>query len=231
MKLLVLGADARELSGILARMREVRRMRATAEWVRSGTLGGTAVVLVANGAGPARAAATVDRAAAEFRPDAIVCTGFCGALEGSLAVASLVTASRVTGVNGRFDAQPLAASLPSRCGAMVTIDHVAQTAAEKRGLRKSGAIAVDMEAAAVAERAMALDIPFHCVKAVTDLAGEDMANDLNAALRPDGHFDTMRILGSISGRPLARAAELLRLRKRSARAACALGDFFADCSF
>ncbi len=88
-----------------------------------------------------------------------------------------------------------------------------------------------MEAAAVAERALARGIPFYCVKAVSDLADETLANDLNAAMRPDGHFDTIKVLGSTLRHPLVRVPELLRLRRRSARAAICLGDFFADCRF
>ncbi|HEY1184984.1 MAG TPA: hypothetical protein VGE89_12420 [Bryobacteraceae bacterium] len=245
-KLLVVAAEDRELRGILAHAQQsgtdarvtgptrtfvCQPAQVGAGWARSAALGEHQVLLVANGAGPARAAATVDRAAAAFRPEIIVCTGFCGALEDTLDVASVVVATEVMGANGRFGALAPPASLPHRLGVVLTIDHVAQSAAEKRSLRQTGATAVDMEAAAVGERSAALGLPFYCIKAVTDLAGEDMANDLNAAMRPDGHFDTIKILGSILGRPLSRVSELLRLRSRSARAACALGDFFADCRF
>jgi nucleoside phosphorylase len=116
-------------------------------------------------------------------------------------------------------------------GGVASIDHVAQTAAEKARLRAKGSIAVEMEAAGVAERAAARNLPFYCVKAVTDLAGEDMANDFNSALRPDGHFATMVILRSSLRQPLIRIPELLRLRKRCARAALSLGEFIADCRF
>jgi len=83
----------------------------------------------------------------------------------------------------------------------------------------------------VAARAEARGLPFYCVRAVTDLAGEDMANDFNMALRPDGHFDTMLILRGTLRHPLVRLPELLRLRNRCARAACVLGEFIADCRF
>ena len=43
-------------------------------------------------------------------------------------------------------------------------------------------------------RAPELGLPFYCVRAVTDLADESLANDFNRALRPDGHFDTISIL-------------------------------------
>jgi hypothetical protein len=88
-----------------------------------------------------------------------------------------------------------------------------------------------MEAAGVAERASAHNLPFYCVKVVTDLAGEDMANDFNSALRPDGHFATMDILRSSLRQPLVRIPELIRLRKRCARSALLLGEFIADCRF
>jgi adenosylhomocysteine nucleosidase len=230
-KVLVLAADARELHGIMAHARDAHRVQAGTDWARSATLGEHELLLVANGAGPARAAATVDRVAAGFLPNAIVCTGFCGALEESLEVASVVIATEVLGVNGRFKTLVPPASPAHRPGTVLTIDHVAQSAAEKRELRQTGASVVDMEAAAIAERSAVLDLPFYCIKAVTDLAGEDMANDLNSALRQDGHFDTIRILGSILGRPLSRVPELLRLKRRSVLAARALGDFFADCRF
>ena len=66
-------------------------------------------------------------------------------------------------------------------GPIASIDHVAQTVAEKRQLRKTGAIAVEMEAAAVLERARAWKVPFYCVRAVSDRASEGFALDLNAA--------------------------------------------------
>jgi nucleoside phosphorylase len=230
-RLLVVAADKREFRGILAQAGAARAAEAGVDWARSVALGEHDLLLVANGAGPARAAAAVDRAVAAFLPEAIVSTGYCGALDEKLEVAAIVVGTEVTGANGRYSAVQPAASLPHRTGVVATIDHVAQSAAEKRSLRQSGASAVDMEAAAVAARAAALGLPFFCIKAVTDLAGEEMANDLNAALRPDGHFDTIVILGSIFSRPLVRLPELLRLRSRSVRAACALGVFFAACRF
>jgi adenosylhomocysteine nucleosidase len=257
-RLLVVAADKRELRGILEQAGrkqglaggsacptgpQVPRERGGAaqfvcqpdrlgvDWARRAKLGEHDLLLVANGAGAARAAAAVDRAAAVFLPEAIISTGFCGALEERLDVGSVVVGTEVNGASGRFDARTPAASMPYHRGVVLTIDHVAQTAAEKRSLRQTGASAVEMEAAAVGERSAALGVPFYCIKAVTDLAGEDMANDLNAALRSDGHFDTIGILGSIFCRPLDRLPELVRLRSRSVRAACALGDFFADCRF
>ena len=92
------------------------------------------------------------------------------------------------------------------------------------------AVAVEMEAAGVAARAEALGRPFYCIKAVTDLAGESMANDFNSALS-DCHFDTIKVLRSSLRHPSVRLPELFRLRKRCLRASTVLGDFVADCRF
>lgn len=207
MKLLVVASDRREFSAIVSRA-------------------GIQMLLVANGVGAQRAAEAVD-ANASFRPDAIVSTGFCGALDPELKIADIVVASSVVAAGRIYPATPVG----TKTNVIVTVDHVVQSAAEKHSLAASGAGAVDMEAAGVASRAEALHVPFYCIKAVSDLAGEDLANDFNRALTPDGHFDTMVLLRGTLGRPFARIPELLRLRKRCVRASRALGDFFADCRF
>jgi adenosylhomocysteine nucleosidase len=189
------------------------------------------LLLVANGAGCERAGIAVDGALASFPPDALVSTGFCGALAPEMGAAEVVVATEVVAGDSRYPAAPVSSRAPHHRGVVCTIGHIAQTAAEKRALRRTGASAVEMEAAAVALRAHVRGLPFYCIKAVTDLAAETLANDFNAALRSDGHLDTIRILGSALRQPRVRIPELLRLRNRSIRAAHTLGDFFANCRF
>src|SRR5262249_41870903 len=116
-------------------------------------------------------------------------------------------------------------------GELASIDHVAQTAAEKQKLRAAGASVVEMEAAGAQARAGALGVPFYCVRSITDLASESFANDFNSALRQDRHFATMQILSSAMRNPGTRLSELVRLRRRCRIAARSLGDFLADCRF
>jgi adenosylhomocysteine nucleosidase len=231
MKLLLVASDAREFRGLLLRSAGVRSPGLPVHWSRAASLGGYELLLVANGAGAARSAAAVDAALASFRPGAIVSMGSCGALDPALAVAAVVVGTTIAAGGRAFTAQTPACASPHRRGAVCSIDHVAATAAEKRRLHATGAIAVEMEAAGVAGRAQTLGLPFFCIKAVTDLAGENMANDFNAVLRSDGRFDTMKLLASNLCHPLARFPELLRLRSRNLLAARALGDFIADCRF
>jgi len=187
--------------------------------------------LVANGVGCKRAAAAVDRSCALFPPDRVISFGFCGALDPKLSPADVVVGASVAAGTRRFAALPVAGKAPFSVGVVSSIDHVARTSEEKRRLRAEGGSVVEMEAGGVAERAEALGLPFSCIRAVTDLAGEDMANDFDRALRSDGHFDTMRIFGNALRHPATRVPELIRLLRRSSTAARALGDFFADCQF
>jgi len=219
-----------EFTGILRHTTDVRAEGAGVDWARSGRLNGNEVLLVANGAGPHRAAAAVDAALERFPADAVVSTGFCGALEERLQIADVICATGIV-AQASWPVHVARASWPAQAAPLYSTDHVVGTAEEKRQLRSTGASAVEMEAAGVASRAEAHRLPLYCVRSVTDLAGETLANDFNAALRADGHFDTMNILGQAFRHPGARLPELLRLRSRCTRAARVLGDFFADCRF
>ena len=227
----MVAADPMEFTGLLTHTAGARPAPVPVDWARHAQFGEHDVLLVANGAGAARAAAAVDTALASFTAGAIMSTGFCGALAPELSVADIVAGTSVTDGARNFTSLQPQCARPHHKGVIVSIDHVAQYAAEKRSLHERGALAVEMEAGGVAARAEAHRIPFYCVRVVTDLAGEDMANDFNEALREDGHFATMIILKGTLRKPWVRLPELFRLRNRCARAARVLGEFIADCRF
>lgn len=180
---------------------------------------------VARGPGPrlARAAAeSVGEAA-----DAVLSTGLCGAIDPRLSVGDIVVASRVNGLEA---ALPVCRR-PHRVGELISVDRVASSAEEKRRLAASGAVAVEMEAAAVLAFARERRIPFYCVRVVSDTADEGFALDLNRARRADGSFDRLRIAGQALRRPVSGLRELWKLSRRAVLAARALGDFVADCHF
>jgi adenosylhomocysteine nucleosidase len=227
MKLLFIAADPMEFKGLVQHAEDpypAETLIGRVDWPRIAWLHGEEAMLVANGAGPERAAVAAEAGIAAFHPDVVISTGFCGALSPALGVADVVAADRIV-TGGRV--YPALAPKGVNSGAVRSISYVAQTAEQKRELAAEGAIAVEMEAAGVAEEAQRHSLPFYCVRAVTDLAGETLANDFNKALRSDGHFDTMSILRVALLHPASRLPELIRLRQRCIRAARALGDFFA----
>jgi adenosylhomocysteine nucleosidase len=231
MRFLMVASIPMEFPAVIARATEQRRAEVGVDWARRIRMGGNELMLLANGAGAERASAAVDAAFDVFRPDALVSTGFCGALDPALAIADIVVATEVADNGRRYPAMPVINARAHRRGVVRTNSRVAQTAEERRSLRATGASVVEMEAAGVAERARIHGLPFYCVKVVTDLAGETMANDFNRALRKDGHFDTIVLLKGTLRHPFARIRELLRLQRRSVLAARALGDFIADSRF
>jgi adenosylhomocysteine nucleosidase len=228
MKLLLIAAEPREFAGI---PEAVEYSCSGVGWCRSARIGEHEALLVANGAGIKHAAAATEIAGRAFRPEAVVSTGFCGALASTLKISDIVVATLVHSDNSvNFTCTP-SAELPFHAGPVATTNHVVRTSAEKGRLRNSGAIAVEMEAAGPAQVAKAFCVPFFCIRAVTDLADEDMANDFNTALRNDGHFDTIKILTGALRHPGVRVPELLRLKNRAQQAARSLGVFLVDCRF
>jgi nucleoside phosphorylase len=218
---LFVGADPREFAGLLSHWDKVTRLDLPVHWARRGRWQGHEVIAVANGAGAERAFAAVLVAP---RTSAVCNIGFCGALDESLQVGDVVIATEVR--NGtRLWAAQAPEGPPVTRGVLASIDHIAQTAAEKRSLRATGASIVEMEAAGVARAAADLGLPFYCIRAVSDLAGEDFANDFNAALLPDGRFSIIRLVSQL------KLGELIRLQQRTALASKKLGDFLAATAF
>lgn len=230
MRIALVASLPMEFSSILRHAEAIEKPPLAVNWIRSARISGHQFLLLANGATRRRAGAALDAVWDSFRPQALVSTGFCGAVSPDLQIADLIMATEVAWANQRFPALPLAGGSAHR-GLVRTIGHIAASQQERAELYAGGAMAVEMEAAEVAERAQKAGLPFYCIKTVTDLANESLANDFNGALRSDGHFDTIVVLGKALRHPFARLPELLRLRGRCARAAQVLGDFFADCRF
>jgi nucleoside phosphorylase len=230
---LVIAADRREFSGILRLAENTVPLQWPVDWCSTATLAGRHLVLVANGPGELLAAEAFDVALRETRSVAVVNTGFCGALSPEMRPGYIVVASRVEPLErtGGLPCMLPETTLDHRTGTLLTSNRVILTAAEKNELRKRGGDAVDMEAAAVGERSASRGLPFYSIRAVTDLANEDLRVDLNAARGPDGRFSDWRIVTSALTRPWPCLPELWKLRRRSALATDRLGQFLAGCRF
>ena len=230
-ELLLIAAEPREFDGLLPLCEPAERLATPLAWARRARLNGRSLVLAANGAGPANAAAAFDRMREFVRPTAVVSVGFCGALDPALKIGDVFAASSIQTAG---ETVPLAlprSGRPFATGTLVSIDRVAQTAEEKRNLYRSGAAAVEMEAAGVYSRVREWGLPFFCIRSVTDLADETFRIDFNAARRADGRFSAGRILAGAALRPFTMMPDLLELRRRCRIAAGALGEFLADCRF
>ena len=200
-----------------------------------GRLGdGAACLVVETGMGPARA-----RAAAEAAPEAarFLAFGCAGGLVPGLAPGDLVAADAliVLDAAGRpgerlsADAAPLAAWTGPRgvaitVGAVATSPVVLATPAEKAAAAACGAVAVDMESAAVAAVARARGIPCTALRAIVDAAADDLALGGELIDPATGRIRVARAVARLAPRPWLwpRAAELARRRQVCERALAAV---------
>ncbi len=175
--------------------------------------------MIANGPGPGLVQQGLQSRA---NVSAIISTGFCGALDPALRVGDVVV-----GTIGQVPAGP---SPGFKTGEILSTDRVTSTSAEKSALRaRTNAIAVEMESAAVAQKAAEWSVPFYCIRSVSDAAADDMPLDFNLYRDAEGRFSRPRIAMAALARPFTRVPALLRLERNCQLAADALGDFFADC--
>ncbi|MCC6394261.1 MAG: hypothetical protein IT167_26935 [Bryobacterales bacterium] len=233
-KLLMIAAEKIEFAGIERRVSSLRPLSLPVDYAAEAELREHRLALVANGAGPRLAAQAVDAACGKWKVDAVISTGFCGGLDPALSVGQVIAASEI---DARVSGKRYPAYLPREtnpapaCGAILSIDRVAVSVEEKEALRATGAAAVEMEAAGVAERAACHGIPFYCIRVVSDAAGESMPLDFNLYRTAEGRFRRGAIARAALARPLRRIPGLLRLRRQARIASMKLGEFFADCRF
>jgi adenosylhomocysteine nucleosidase len=219
---LLVAAERREFDGVLKRFGKPEKLGWPVEFGCEVRRNGDRWLLVANGPG----VNLVERALNnKVEVDGLVSTGFCGALDPSLRIGDIVLGG--ASVSRRAGQGPATVRAD-----LVTLDRVAVTAAEKGYLRaKTGAAAVDMEAAAVGRRASEWGVPFYCIRAVSDTALEDLPLDFNRYRDGAGRFNRSRIALAALARPFRTVPGLLRLDRNCKLAAEALGEFLVDCRF
>jgi nucleoside phosphorylase len=162
--------------------------------------------------------------------DAIVSTGLCGALDPNLKENEIVVGTETLdfATNERYRCAPVLSDSNFTSGTVVTQNRIATTATEKTRLAASGAIAVDMESAAVALHAKRANLTFACIKVVSDRADESFEFDLNEMRAHDGRIARGKISLYALTHP-NKVAGLLRLKRRAEGAAKVLGEFLVSC--
>lgn len=221
-----------EFAGLLRHARGRRRLDWGLDYACAAEIAGARWLLLADGMGAERARRAAQAALDQAQPQALVSTGWCGALDPALAAGDVVVASEVRdhAAGERFTPSRPVARRAYASGAIECCARVAVSVAEKAALREDGAVAVEMEAAGVARAAAERSVPFYCVRAVSDIAGEALPLDFNRLRDASGRLSPWRLAAAVLRRPAA-VAGLLRLRRESRRAAENLGDFLADCRF
>ncbi len=171
------------------------------------------VRVLVTGMGRHNARRSARLALASAPPDVVLTCGFAGGLNPALARGEVVFAAEPGFV---WRDRLLAAG--ARPATFHCADRIAATAAEKRQLREAtGADAVEMESAAIAEACRRRGVPCVTVRVISDAAGEDLPVDFNRFLGPDQRLVLTRLVGAVLRRPaLVRALLALRRTTRAA---------------
>jgi adenosylhomocysteine nucleosidase len=154
-----------------------------------------------------------------YRPTLIVSAGFSGALTSGLHVGDLIVAEDVCDDDGtcRPATWPITAVSYPR-SRLLTIRNIVASPEEKRRLgERSGAVAVDMETAIVANLCSKAGVPFGCLRAISDDADTFLSESLLAVLQ-GGRVRPARLLAAVLQRP-SLIAELMRLGAHTRKAA------------
>ncbi|PTL36139.1 hypothetical protein CLG94_05610 [Candidatus Methylomirabilis limnetica] len=87
-------------------------------------------------------------------------------------------------------------------GPILTVDRIVRTAEEKCLLAaESGAVALDMESAAIASAALAYSVPFLAIRGVLDPVHEDLAIDFDQFLGIEGEPNLPRLMRYLIAHP------------------------------
>ncbi len=237
MAILYVAAEAAELKPFADLLTGVRKLKWPLDYAWEGILESRRILLAANGAGPKLASQAVEvalRAAmaadlSSSRLEAVVSTGFCGALDPVLREGQIVVATQVVDAASDtvFDCARIASSESFCTGPILSRDEVANDATAKARLFDNNVIALDMEAAGICARAKRAELPFACIKVVTDRADESFPFDLNAMRSAEGRISRGKIVRHTLWRPQLYGA-LISLKRRSDFASKALGEFLVS---
>ena len=176
-----------------------------------------------SGMGAAAAALSL-REIERYAEVAVICSvGWAGALDRSIAAGSVWHVAQVidTQTGERFEtaqASPHTTAWP----VLATAPRVANVTEKLRLASSYGAKLVDMEAATLARIAQGRDLPFYCLKAVSDDADARLP-DLNRFIMTNGQMQMLPFLRHVAVRP-GHWRGLARLGRNSSLSARFLAD-------
>lgn len=201
-------------------------------------LGTTEIIGIATGLGMDRAAAAARRALQSFAPvELVIATGLAGALSEDLQPGDLVLADHLIVDDQRAGLAPAPIAIPCAdlahfkaalethrikfaAGTILTAAQILKDGGAKRAARaRTGALAVDMESAAVAAEAHRRGLRFACVRAVLDTVDEEIVGAELAG--PDGEVRPLMAASFVLRNPTA-VVGLARMMRSLNRATAAL---------
>jgi adenosylhomocysteine nucleosidase len=173
--------------------------------------------LVCGGIGAEAARRATEAVIREVNPARVISVGFAGALDASLQVGHVFEPRTVINAADGVRTECVGGE-----GILLSSATIASKEQKIRFGKAYGAIAVDMEAAAVAQGAQARGVEFGALKVISDAADFNLP-PLDRFVAADGRFQSVRFACHVALRPWLWGATIA-LARNSAKASCALSD-------
>lgn len=196
-------------------------------------IGGNRVIVCMSGIGGEQVESEASKLLSS-KPQALIITGFAGALDDSLATGQVIAANSVLHADSKYSSD---AELLQRAKAqlkdesehtLVTVDEVVHSTEKKLLLNlASGCCAVDMESAFAASIAQRTGVPFLVVRSISDDCNCSISSIFAESMRSDGNPDIGYLLMACFRRPSTIPAAI-RLGIQTKRAADSLSCFLTD---
>lgn len=223
--LTALREEATPLRDLLIGGRPEPRLRPSIAW--RGRIGDRPALLIVAGMGAAAGASTRRLLDEGPPPLGLLLAGVAGGLDPNLPAGATLLATEIRQGERCWRPNPTPPVAGLETGALLTTERILTTAAEKRAAAGAGARAVDLEAAGVAAAAAAAGVPWACMRAISDPAGQSLPVDFNRCRRVDGELSLPHVLGQALQKP-GRIVGLLRLRGQMRLATASLTACLRD---
>ncbi len=203
--------------------------------VLRGMLQGHSVVAVQSGVGQEAAAHATEALIRGHHPPLVISAGFCGGLHPQLKRNHVLLANEVLDLDGGTQAIGLkitgeAAELATlHVGKLLTVKGIVRTAEEKQALAaRHGAVAVDMETAAVLAVCTRLETPMLAVRVVSDTSSETLPPEVyNLVKQKSTSGQLGAAFGALFRRP-GSIKDMYQLKENALLAADALAKFLEN---
>jgi adenosylhomocysteine nucleosidase len=229
----ILFALRRESKPFLKEFRPHQRFPGAPCWARFCGPAWLTVLVLETGVGAARTAAVLEWLLSypvlgniPYRPKVVLSAGFSGALPEERRVGDVILATEVSNQEGKRWSTTWPGELPAgewrpplHRGRVVTTAEPAATPDQKRRLAQQyAALAVDMETATVASLCSRRDVPFGCVRVISDDCQTSLSPQVISLLSGGSTVSLRRVFLSLLRSPKS-IGEFRRLAKQTRLAA------------
>ena len=187
----------------------------------SGQVTGVDVTAALAGVGPEQAEAATRWALQTFTPDHVIVSGIAGGMASHLAIGHLVTPTETVSADTGRLCHPVGIGDDDPSGRIVTTAALLAMS-DLQAFADDGAVAVDMETAAVGAACEDAGVAWTAYRGISDLVSEGLVDDRSMSMvKPDGTTDVGAVVRTIATRPwtMPRLARLGRDTQRATTAA------------